>query len=288
MEKRTNKFTVYYRGQPFDQHAMDAKTLGEALSGFSQAVIAANTMLNGESSPIPDIKVKDEFLEGSFGIEFIVTDYELLKNALEYLGFIISGAAAVTGTVIGLLKKINGQPFTVKFNQQKGGTYTAQLHLSGGEIIECSEEVANLIAVPSIQQGLSHVIYAPLQQEGAEAFEVRESVQDQKPVISIEQENAPAFRYQRKLIKDFQHTIPLTAKAEFTYAGKYKVAGWKAKIDGGAEEKVKISDTEFLEAVQAGKVNAFQNLFKVEVSKTTTNRFGKAETVSYDITKVYY
>ena len=287
MEKRTNTFMIYYRGTPFDQHAMDAKTLGEALSGLSKAIIEANKALNGEQSPVPSIKVKDEFPEGSFGVEFIVTDYEQLKNVLEYLGFIVSGVAAVTGTVIGLLQTINGQSFTIDINQQKEGAHRAQLQTKDGRTIDCDEEVAKLIGMPSVQQGLSNLIYAPLEQEGAEAFEVHESVRSGKAVISIEHDEAPAFKYKRKLIEDFKHTVPLEARAEFTYAGKYKETGWKARIDG-AEHSVKITDKEFLDAVKGGNVNAFQNLFKVEVLKTTNKRFGRPENVSYEITKVYY
>lgn len=288
MEKRSNKFSIFYTGERFDQHEMDAETLGDALSGLSKAIFEANKTLNGEQSPPPTIKVKDELRKGSFGIDIVFTDYEQLKNVLEYLGLIAAGTSVFVGSVIGLIKGIRGRPFTIDIVQQEDGSHTAQLHMKDGEVIECDEELAKLVGTPSVQQGLSDLIFAPLEQEGADTFEVYESVESDEAVVVIEREDAPAFKYRRKLIEDFKLTDTYKAEAEFTYAGKYKGTSWKAKLDG-VEHSVNITDTEFLEAVQAGDVNAFQNrLFKVDVTKTTKKRFNKAETVRYEITKVYY
>lgn len=182
METSRKTITVAYCGAAVDNGTMDVRDLAPALLAFSDFITGANQVLNDDGSQI-SVRVNADFHQGSFEIHLAVikTLAQQMQDLWNASGVDAGEILALLGLcvatdkqgLIDLIKEIGGRVVKaiVESKEQPGKTI---FYIEGDHnVVLADSKVAKLYKDTGTMKNIGKVL-SPLQQDGIDAFEIRE------------------------------------------------------------------------------------------------------------------
>jgi hypothetical protein len=274
-KQQITELELAYGGDAYADNEIDAKTLGRALVSLDELIENAEKILHGEGSD-PKITIKAT-PKGSFTVLISVLGS---LSTLQVLG-LSAGAGAAVGSVIGVIDWLRGRKPTDVIIDERNGT--SKIIVDGEEIV-CSRDVQKLVINPVIRKEISQLIYNPLQTEAASVLKIKSG---NRSVVTIKQSDSEAFKAPKHTVEQQTHVENLQLNIKFTKLSYKKVTGWMMELPDGEEVTVRMEDEAFLERVKTNSTAFRQDdLFVVDITKTTKESNGKKSNPAYTITKV--
>lgn len=276
-------FVIKYDGDSDDlrKHQIDAKALSAVLSNISDLIQEANEVINGGESEI-DVKAKAGFVEGSFGIEFVLLQEAInaCKDVLPYLGFT---AAAASGSLLSILRNIKAREVEDIVVNDDG---TVDLVVEG-ESIPTSPEIAKLVNSPRIRKSIDAVVHLPLTHTGSSVFQVMNPLNLNESFIAINKEEKAAFKVPPLARFSQIETTETVAVIEFLQANKESIStGWKIR-HLGEDSPVRLKDETFFEKIKKPDAPSIFGLkFKVDLKVKTMTRENQPSKKTLTIDKI--
>lgn len=179
-------FQIAYDGPALENHAMDVRQLSHALLAVGDLCREANYAINGQGPANVTVKVRANFDEGCFDINFIIQCYqdirELVKSEgvadaktiLEWIGLISAGTIG-TISLLGLLKWKRGRKIGRKERiPLPDGPDKYRISITDDEsTIEIEAPVYHLFTSLKVRSAQRRVV-EPLKYEGIDVVEIRE------------------------------------------------------------------------------------------------------------------
>ncbi len=272
--------------QSIKNHRIDARLLATSLENFANLLDAADSAIYkrvGESN----VKVKANFIEGSFGVELIIcADPEVLKA----IGLV---AAGTLGSAFSLLRSLAGR--TIDEIEIDESTELAKIVARDGAAFRTTKNVATLVNSGSFRSSLDKLVYQPLQTyEEVDKFEIFEgsiASDIDQPVKMFEATDDTSDSYRKKGILKVtaSEESESVAVIEFVTANKETGnSGWRVNYLNKENVAMKIKDEIFLEQIKKtkGTPAIFATKFKVRLKTIKKHVEGVDEKHTYIILKV--
>lgn len=281
MGELTQNFSIFYDADndSLNEHSINARQIGEAITGMAELVEQSDKILNGENSEIKLNVVAKK--AGSFGVEFEV--FQVLNHAvdvLKYLGLSAAGGALLGGPVFSLARRLNKRKIVGTVTHKKDGTTTLKLD---DENIIVDENVAKLVINPLIRSALNKVVQKPLEGRSNPVFKLEH---DGVEIVRLEGEDTAKYEPLPRHSLVETEVDEKEVNVRFTQVNFDAQTGWK--IDWNGESKgVKLEDQAFIERVSSNQAKfSKDDLFvvKLQVKKTSSALAGEKTTLK--ITKV--
>ena len=278
MEKRSSHLSIRYDGEAHRNHEMDVLELSRSLDGLGNLVVTANSLLNGEETPI-EIKVTG-FNEGSF--EYLIEVVQLAashKDVLAILG--ISGATSA-GALFEIVKKLKGRKIDVVKESPDSDVVELQVE---GESIQCSRDVERLLGSKIIRKSVNELVFSPTRREGTDTFEIKESGQ---VTVSESKDTAALYKSSLSPYTERVSSEEFESQVKFLTAHADKSSKWRVEY-AGKEWNVKVEDELFLERIQnQASPNIFGEKFTILLEKIVKEVRGKDPVTTLVIKRVYH
>lgn len=241
-------FAVKYDGEALADHRMDVKTLAPALMSLAEAIQTAQRILDPTATPVA-VEIKAT-REGSFDIHMIVS--EAVRTGIAFLTSPGANATANLGAFVAifwesvrLTKWLAGRRDVKK---EIVGEGIIRLTLPDGTSIETPSGALTLATHSEVRRGIRGML-APLESEGVEKFEVRDS----EIRVSLTRADLPAFDapdLPDEELEDETRTVMIQLRSAALAKDRRH---WRA-TKGGEEFSVIMADDEFLEGVETRKI----------------------------------
>lgn len=189
---------IAYKGRLVDNGTMDVQDLGAALVAFGDLISESNKVLNHDNSKVA-VQVNADFKRGSFEIEL-----ELFRSITEQVSSLFNEAAVPIGVIAGLIgitAFATGKQSLIEFIRWLRGrkidkvTQEGDGHITvfvGGDKIVVNQPIINLYTSIPVRESLEKVL-APLERDGIDVFESRDSKDHNKVISSINKEEKQYF-----------------------------------------------------------------------------------------------
>ena len=200
------KARIAYVGGALDNGSIDVRDLAPALIAFSDLVENINSCLNGKGK-IRVLLNQDSMQRGSIDVTLYLESSSILESAKLFMGFaeetglkdlieILGWGGTLTGGIFALIKLVKGRKIkNIEHKPDNKVEITA-----GDDVIATDEKTLKVYLDVNCRLNIEKII-RPLQNEGVDAFELRNPTdkQDFNPIVSIrdsEMENfkAPAVK----------------------------------------------------------------------------------------------
>ncbi len=291
MDTSKKVITIAYCGPAVDNGTMDIRDLAPALLAFSDFITGANKVLNNDSSQI-SVRVNADFRQGSFEIHLAVIktlaqQMQDLWNASgvdagEILALLGLCVAADKEGLIDLIKEIGGRVVKaiVESKEQPGKSI---FYIKGDHnVILADSKVAKLYKDTSTMKNIGKVL-SPLQQDGIDAFEIREKRASPQAAKRITKEDSRYF----ETVEDSPLTY-VTAQSVWVKVLSVSFEDLKWKLQTG-EQKIfaAMNDADFQKRMDKHQV-WFGKDDKLKVLLETTQELNKRGDIinQYAILKV--
>lgn len=238
-------FKFSYDMKETESHEINAELLGESILSLSRAIRYADKIVNGESSNL-SVQVKAHS-EGSFVVEFVSYFNEGGIDVLDILGITTLGTVA-TGTVFGVMERINSQKITAKVKKGKSGN--AVISLDDGSEVECSDDIAKIVVNQDFRKEIDKVIKSPLAgKEGARAI-----FKDEKDnaIREIAADTAQSYRSLPAKTLDEVEEDTKQVTIHFSQVNFDGPTGWKVKLPNGDVVSARMRDEAFRNRINQG------------------------------------
>lgn len=216
-------FTVVYDGEAVRGHRMDVRDLAPALLGMAELFQAAQQVLS-PGAPRVSLQIRATE-EGSFMV-LLEVGYQHVVNWLNTDDAIAAGALVTfIGGGGGLFNLLTKRRRAKREEQLPDGSIRLEMHDNATFIY--APQVVTLAAQPAIRGGVDAVV-RPLEREGIDTFDVRETPQAE-PWVTITESDLPAISEAladddgRTLLVDSKFDQLLTVVAPHFAGGKWKV-----------------------------------------------------------------
>lgn len=253
------KICIAYCGEAVDTGMMDINDLAPALLSFGELIYESNKIANKDSSKI-NVYVSSQFQRGSFeiSIEIFQTLADQLKglftagqtysiNDLLYMIGIASNVGGVTGiNLLELIRWVKGRKID-SVNRIDADKCRVNI---GDESKEISILGLNLFRSVKIRKSIEGII-TPLNQEGIEAFEVRESNVPCQRIDDTDKEyfNVPDDDIEPEVLESTRRCLIKVSSVNFE-----KDLKWRFSTDS-MKFYATISDDDFLKRVEEGEIS---------------------------------
>lgn len=270
-----SSFKLVYDGSEYDNHAIDAETLGNSLINLSQLLNEANQALNGNDANI-SVEVQAT-KEGSFETLLnIVQEGQNTVNIAKVLGLSAAGSF-FAGGLLGILKELKG----TKYSEITIDDNTQTIKVGDTEI-KSSTEINKLLRNKAVRSNIEEVFYKPVG-KGVSLRVMPEGQSD--PILEIDSDSAKFFK--SPTIRNRSETVTEDVSIKIATTNFTKKTGWRIILPDGNEVAVKIKDEKFFEAVKLQQVKFFDGVeFEVELETKTIDADGELSK-SYIIHKFY-
>lgn len=194
--KRTERFTLVYRGDDVVEGAMDLDELAPALLSLGELLKRANEIANGDRTKVK-VRIQSDFRSGSFEV-----DFQFWQSLTSQLGDLLSGEQVLSPRqlleAIGLFSGISGLSLFGLYRWLKGGRPDEVTEVSADEVeivkIDKSTTVNNIVnnyyQDPTMRRAVSGVLKPVRDREGIDELEVRE---DDEVAESVTKDEAASF-----------------------------------------------------------------------------------------------
>ncbi|WP_440053354.1 hypothetical protein ACSLBF_10435 [Pseudoalteromonas sp. T1lg65] len=278
----SQNFSIFYQSKETEEHIIDAESLGQSLISFSKALKMADRAINGPDSEL-DIDVKAH-KPGSFGVEYEITHLlESARDVLQYLGIASSTGAITGGSLIALLKKIEGRK--IKGTVRKQGKDSI-IELDDGEKIECDSTLEELATNPEFRQHYEDVFYNPVKNDPNGSISIKNAASE--VVEKLELSTLESFKKIDSRSVDSK-TEEVTKNIRFTQVNFDSGSkGWRAELPNhDSDVAVKIADEAFLTKVDKSETSLVKgSLFEVKLEIKTFFKVNQSPTYRYTILEV--
>lgn len=273
-------FSISYDTDETKQHSIDAETLGNSLVSLARVIRQSDKILNGENSQVK-VEVKAH-TEGTFTVDLVAWYQSGGADVLNTLGLTVASFSAGAGTVFGAIKQIRSKKITAKVRQ---GDKKTHLILSDGSSIECTDEVADIVADRYVRQELENVIRNPVANEDGAKFVLKD--ENKNIVDFLDSEDAISFgALPRTALIEVEH-VENTMTVVFTQVNFNGTQGWKCDLPDGRNVSVSMKHKAFRESVNKGYESFVKGEpYIVRLVEKITVRPNTEPTVSYYIKEV--
>ena len=276
-------FHIVYDGSGFKDNEMNAKSLASSLLAIAEMFEEADKLLNGGRTK-SEVNIKASFKTGSFRIDFVTMQnlLDTMKNLLisDTSNAIINGSAlvALICTCIHTMKFLGTKSiYKIKVINDKN----IRIYRDDKQYIEVEKRVLELYNNLKIRQNLHYAITTPLEKDGCDEFAI---IYDDKIAEQVKKEEGEYF------------TAPTTEPTEVSsseYEQVFSIISvifkkdnkWRL-FDGNNEINAIISDVDFLNGVENGKISFLKGdrlYCNIKITQLETAKGLKTE---YEITKV--
>lgn len=286
-EDMSQRFHIVYDGSALDTHVMDVRDLAPAMLAINDLLTNANKEINGDKLKV-ELKVKANFKQGSFGIEFIEHLHWVSQVKHLLLSDAVTAAANASGLigliglfgggVIALYKKLKGEP-PLKIEENLNG---AKVFYSETEYMEVSKEVLRLYRNKTIASDLKKML-EPLDKDGIDSFYVVKDDDKENVALFISSDEVPYFKFQ-DTEDDLGENISISYLQidSLTFREKNK---WKFAY-GDTTISASILDDLFLQNIDNGEIRFGKgDLLKVKLRTSQKFSHGKLK-IDYEIIEV--
>lgn len=277
----THTFSIFYdaKDDSLENHAINARQLGESITSMAELIELSDKILNGESSEIKLNVVAKK--AGSFGVEFEML--QLLDGAvdvLKYLGLTIAGSSILGGGLFSLASRLNKKKILATVNHKRDGTTTLQVD---GEEVTVDENLAKLVVNPVVRASLNKVVQQPLEGRVNPVFRVEANGQNVvllEGLATSQYDPLPRFSLVETEVDEKEINVRFT---QVNFDGQ---TGWKVDWNGKSRA-VKLEDDEFIQKVRANQEKfSKDDLFVVRLEEKKTKSALGGEKSSLKIKKV--
>ncbi|NSY36521.1 hypothetical protein DS891_23840 [Pseudoalteromonas sp. JC28] len=278
----SQSFSIFYRSKETENHTIDAESLGQSLISFAKALKMADIAINGPNSEL-EIDVKAH-KPGSFGVEFeIVHLLENAKDILQYLGIVTTSGTITGGSLIALLKKVNGRKITGTVRKQGADSI---IQLDDGSEIKCDATLEELATNPEFRKHYEDVFYNPVKNDPTATVCIEDA--ESKVVENLELKTLESFkkidgRSVETKTEEFVKNIRFT-QVNFDSGAK----GWRAELPNHENDvAVKLADESFFSTIDKSETSLVKgSLFEVKLEVKTFFKVNQSPTYRYTILKV--
>lgn len=278
------EFTFSYDLPSTLGHTIDAKTLGKNLIDVVELIEQGDKLLNGETSTV-QVNVKAH-KEGSFQVEFVAFLQSGGIDVLKTLGIGVTSFAALSGSVMGVLKILRGRKIQATISKKESdGKIQEFIQLDDGEEIQCPSDVRKLLMSHQIRTKIGDVFEKPAQGEEGAKIKIVSNDSPQGTIV-IEGEDLKSFKAPPKRLYEEITVTPKTVNLVFVQINNNTGrSGWRVKLMD-EEFAVKMEDEGFMARMNSKTDFPVKDeLFEV-VLETTKRIYDEKTTFSYKITEV--
>jgi len=246
------EFIVSYDGSATADHSIDANLLANSLKGISSLLEDSNREINGVNSQI-DIKVKSNFIEGSFEVQLIgIMSGALVTaivNTVDLVG-LAGNLAEQTISFIDFIRMAKGKEIT---HVERISENEARVDIEGnnsGIIVQHS--VVNLYTNLGARKS-AELVVSPLKSPGIDTMDFKKNLRLNTAAtpIRITKDDVEYFDVPEPETSEDQNVAELTITQSNLYG---KPSGWRFSFEdtGDDDFRADILDNGFLRLVRSG------------------------------------
>lgn len=262
-------------------HQIDAEKLANAILGMRNLIVEAVDVVTGGHETVR-LKVTAPVKEGSVVVSFMaLATSPAALEAISYLGFGVSGASVVGGSLVALVKKIGGRKITNVIVEKEAEDAKITV---GDEVIVANKKIVDLVISRKVREALGDVVKKPLDGIDGSVFKVLSN--EDAVLLEIPASDTHGFSplpkgsLEEERVEKFMTTVSF-AQVNFSSAN-----GWRMVMPDRSEKAVTLKDEAFIGKVYRNQA-AFkkEDLFEVEVEMKSTIRPTRSKH-EYSILKV--
>lgn len=283
------KFELIYDGTALNEGAIDANTLGEALTACSDLIERSGRTLFPESPPMI-LRVRSNFRKGSFEVLMEVSQsYDYFVRLFsspqaQAIGTLLSVLGISAVGLFQLIQQLRGRKAEYLIVEEKETTREVTrrvlVQVDGQTVSETDERVLKLLQDVGVRDAVERLV-EPLKKDGIDVLEIQK---DDKTQLHVEKTEVPNFKcpdeQTSEQVSDQSNVLVKIVSPYFNEGNKWRVDMGNRQIWVG------IKDEKFIADAKSGEPFQWGDLLKVTLQTRQWIEGGKLK-LAQDIVKVH-